>query len=174
MVTAIDLRQPESVTSDVTEVSSYLQYLPAIYRDNIFLGQFLYIIENIIKPIEGVIDNIACYFDPYLTPEEFLPWLAGWVGLTQDESWPLEQRREMIRRAAELYRWRSTRRGLSEHLRIYAGVAPIIEDNVAPNTLAVTLVVDDPTVVDEATVRAIIEAHRPAHASYRLEIGRAT
>ena len=174
MVTTIDLRQPESVTYDVTQVSSYLQYLPAIYRDRTFLGQFLCIMESILKPIEGVIDNIACYFDPYLTPEEFLPWLAGWVGLIQDESWPLTRRREMIRRAAELYRWRSTRRGLTEHLSIYAGVAPIIEDVVAPNTFAVTLLVEDPTLVDEATIRGIIEAHRPAHTTYRLEIGRIT
>jgi phage tail-like protein len=129
--------------------------------------------ENTLKPIEGIIDNAACYFDPRLTPEEFLPWLAGWVGLTQDESWPLARRREMIRQAAELYRWRSTRRGLSEHLRIYAGASPIIEDNVAPNTFAVTLLVEEPAAIDEAIVRGIIEAHRPAHTTYRLQIGRA-
>lgn len=85
MVTAIELRRPESTAPTDTEVSSYLQYLPAIYRDNMFLGRFLCIMESVMKPIEGIIDNIACYFDPYLTPEEFLPWLAGWVGLTQDE-----------------------------------------------------------------------------------------
>lgn len=77
----------------------------------------------------------------------------------------------MIRQAAELYRWRSTRRGLSQHLHIYAGAAPIIEDNVAPNTFAVTLLVEEPAAIDEAIVRAIIESHRPAHTTYRLQIG---
>jgi phage tail-like protein len=173
LVTTVAIREQESATPADTEVSSYLQYLPAIYRDDIFLGRFLCIMENILKPIEGTIDNIAGYFDPYLTPEGFLPWLASWVGLTQDESWPLERRREMVRHAAELYRWRSTRRGLSDHLRIYAGVSPIIQDNIAPNTFAVTLLVEDPATVDETIVRAIIEAHRPAHTTYRLEIGRA-
>ena len=173
MVTAVELREGKPITTADTEVSSYLQYLPAIYRDNLFLGRFLRIMESILGPIEGGIGNTAYYFDPYLTPEGFLPWLAGWVGLALDESWPLERQREMVRRAAELYRWRGTRQGLREHLRIYAGVAPIIQDNVAPHTFSVTLLVEAPAAIDEATVRAITEAHRPAHTSYRLQIGKA-
>ena len=172
MVTAVKVIEPEPAIAVESETSSYLQYLPVIYRDNVFLGRFLRIMENILQPIEGVITNIACYLDPYLTPEEFLPWLAGWVGVIDDDTWPLERRREMVRRAAELYRWRGTRRGLMEHLRIYAGVQPIIQDNTGPHAFSVTLLVEDPAAIEEDTIRAIIEAHRPAHTTYRLQIGR--
>ena len=172
MVTVTQLREPEAASTLEVEVSRYLQYLPAIYRDNLFLGQFLCIFESILGPIEGTLDNIDYYFDPYVTPEEFLTWLAGWVDLTLDESWPIGRRREMVHRAAELYRWRGTLRGLREHLRIYAGTPPIIEDDAVPHTFAVTLLVADPAAIDEATARAIVEAHRPAHTNYRLNIGR--
>ncbi|MDO8672665.1 MAG: phage tail protein [Dehalococcoidia bacterium] len=155
------------------EVSTYLQYLPSIYRDSPFMGRFLRIFESVLEPIRRLIDNGYYYFDPLVTPEELLTWLAGWVDVTLDDSWTLNQRREVVRRAAELYRWRGTRRGLREHLQIYAGILPIIEDGSVPHSFTVTLMVRQPAAISESSVRTIIESHRPAHTTYRLIIGRA-
>ena len=170
--------------------SSYLYYLPAIFSDDEFVGRFLNIFESIVTPIEGVIEQIHLYFDPKLAPARLLPWLASWVDLVLDESWPLEKRRELISSAVELYRLRATRRGLSEYLRIYTGVQPEITEHFGGMRLGqqsrlgwttilgdgqdhcftVTLRLDDPSAVDLQRVRAIIEAEKPAHVAYTLKI----
>ena len=42
--------------------SSYLEYLPALYQDDEFMGQFLLIFESILKPIENTVNNAPYYF----------------------------------------------------------------------------------------------------------------
>ena len=117
--------------SDSIGASRYLDYLPAIYRDDDFMGRFLLIFESVLGPIESTVGNLPLYFDPRLAPEAVLPWLASWVGIALDPALPVARRRELVARAAELYRWRGTRRGLSEYLRICTGVVPEISEHIA-------------------------------------------
>ena len=173
--------------------SSYLEYLPAPFRDDEFMGQFLLIFESILKPIENTIDNRALYFDPLMTPEPLLPWLASWVDLAFDPTWPEERRRELVKSAAELYRWRGTKRGLAEYLRIYTGSVPEIseyipgmhldhETKLGINTqlgssgtghhFTVTLDLNGNGEINISTVKAIIDTQKPAHTVYTLQIKR--
>lgn len=174
--------------------SSYLEYLPAIYSQGDFMGRFLMIFESVLGPIEGVIDNISHYFDAGTAPEELLPWLASWVNLALDETWPLERRRELVGSAVELFRDRGTRRGMREYLRVYSGVEPRITEDFGgislagnaklgvntvlgagrPHTFNVTLELEDPDSVKVEQLKAIIEAEKPAHSAYTLEILRKT
>ena len=174
----------------LTQRSKYLQYLPPIYSESDFVGRFLMIFESILGPIEDVIGNLSYYFDPLTAPEELLPWLASWVNVEVDESWPIEKRRQLIRYAVELFRWRGTSRGLKEYLRIYAGVEPRITENYGGmpltdqsrlglntvlgssdrHTFTVTLEVEDPESLNLEHIRAIIESEKPAHVAYKLEI----
>ncbi|MCC6190909.1 MAG: FHA domain-containing protein [Anaerolineales bacterium] len=160
--------------------STYLKYLPALYSADDFLGRFLLIFESILSPVERTIDNLHHYLDARLTPPEMLPWLASWLGLVLDERWPEERRRELIRAAVELYQWRGTRRGLTEFLRLYTGLAPeIVEPGLAGRRAAsgddafrfvVRLRAPNASRIDRAVVEAIIDAEKPAHAGYTLEI----
>lgn len=155
--------------------SSWLQYLPAIYQENEFLGRFLRIYEEQLLPVEDVLERIHHYFDPRMAPSSFLSWLASWIDLALDENWPEERRRELIHRGTDLYRWRGTPRGLLAYLRIYAGVEPEIVEHLKPGNggpfrFTVVLRVKDPSAVDEARVRSIIEAEKPAHTDYTLRI----
>jgi phage tail-like protein len=157
------------------EPSRWLQYLPALYHENEFLGRFLRVPEEIVAQVEEVLAEIHRYFDPLMAPASFLPWLATWIDLALDENWPEAQRRQLIREGTELYRWRGTRRGMITYLRIYAGVEPeIVEHRTAeeggPFAFTVILRVAEASRVDEARVRAIIEAEKPAHTTYRLQI----
>ena len=180
------------VATEEELTSSYLQYLPAIYRTDEFIGRFLHIFEDILQPLEATVDNISYYFDPGMTPESFLSWLASWLGLVLDERWTTDRHRELITSAVELYRWRGTRRGLAEFLRIYTGVVPQITEPVSgpkaklgPNTklglnaylgggepfnFTVTIAMEDLAEVDINIVRAIIEAQKPAHTTYTLNV----
>ena len=187
------IAQQKSLASQpkVEQVSHLLNYLPSIYRDDDFMGKFLLIFESILNPIVNTVDNMALYFDPGLTPEPLLPWLASWVGLALDPSWPLERRRELVKNAAELYRWRGTRRGLAEYLRIYCGTKPEIleyipgmildeKTELGVNTVlgssgtghhfSVILQIEANERVDSKTVKSIIESQKPAHTIYTLEI----
>lgn len=172
------------------ESSSYVAYLPAPYQRDEFLGRFLMIFEQTLQPIERTIDNIAWYFDPRVTPEAWLPWLAGWVGQELDANWPIEQQRALVAAAVLLDRWRGTRRGLRELLRLVTGHAPLIVENfsglrldqdaalgvnsrlgeVQPGRIVVTARVDRDRHPDEGFLRRIVEAAKPAHVDYTLEI----
>ena len=54
-----------------------------------------------IAPVLATLDNLDSYLDPALTPEDFLEWLAGWVGLLPDETWPIERRRALVARCRQ-------------------------------------------------------------------------
>jgi phage tail-like protein len=158
---------------------NYLRYLPSIYRDDEFLTRFLRIFEDVVSPVEAVLANIHFYFDPGMTPESFLSWLATWVDLSLDENWPIEKRRQLIRAGVELYRWRGTKRGLREYLTIYSGVDPDIvehfgEDDGSRHRFTVVITVPDPASLDEGAVRRVINAEKPAHTTYDLTIGPAS
>ncbi|NJM06497.1 FHA domain-containing protein [Candidatus Gracilibacteria bacterium] len=159
----------------------YLALLPPIYHDDPFLSRYLLIFKSILDPIERMIGQVDLYFDPRIAPEQLLPWLATWVDLVLNEKWPLERRRELIGYAATLYRWRGTRRGLSDYLRIYTGTRPRIvepgqerngEAKLSDHTFAVYIEVADPAQLDRDLIERIIEAEKPAHAAYTLQIGK--
>ncbi|MFQ5873059.1 MAG: phage tail protein [Dehalococcoidia bacterium] len=170
--------------------SSYLKHLPAFYSEDEFMGRFLMIFEDILTPIQRALDHVELYFDPKMMPEDLLPWLASWVDLVLDENWPVEKRRKLLGSAVELYRWRGTRRGLREYLRVYSGVEPVITEHIGGisldkqfrlgyNTLlgegqdhcfTVTLELEDMASIDLEMVRAIIEAEKPAHTAYTLRL----
>lgn len=157
----------------------YLALLPPIYHDDSFMRRFLLIFKASLDPLDRQIAQIYHYFDPRTAPEHLLPWLAAWVDLVLDERWPEARRRELIGAASVLYRWRGTRRGLSDYLRIYTGVTPRIveqgqerrgEAPLPPHTFRVIVETPDLTGIDRALVERIIEQEKPAHADYQLEL----
>lgn len=159
--------------------SSYLSYLPGIYHDNDFLARFLLIFEHILGPIDRTVANLHHYFNADTVPSEAINWLASWLGLVLDDRMPEESRREIIRAAAELYRWRGTRRGLTHYLTLYTGIEPeIIEhslSDVAASrnrgfrfTVRVRIPTDSP--VTRSMLEAIIESEKPAFAGCSLEL----
>lgn len=171
--------------------STYLRYLPAIFSRDDFLGRFLRIFESILDPLDRQIDGLEHYLDPDLAPDRFLPWLASWLDVAVDDRWPRERQVALIRAAPQLHRWRGTARGLREHLRLYLGVVPEIEETagglrLGPSTqlgfrtilgesgprhhFTVTLRVPDPSAVDYSNVAALIDAQKPAHCTYTLTI----
>jgi phage tail-like protein len=171
--------------------STYLNYLPGIFTRDDFLGRFLRIFESVLGPIETQVGNLEHYLDPDLAPALFLPWLASWLDVTLDDRWPRERQVAPIRAAPNLHRWRGTRRGLIEHLRLYLGVEPEIEETagglrLGPSTqlgfrtvlgesgprhhFTVTVRVPDPRAIDYTVVAALIDAQKPAHCTYSLSI----
>ena len=159
--------------------STYLQYLPAIFSRNDFLARYLLIFEAILSPIERTIANIPDVFDPATTPADLLPWLGSWLGVVMDESWPEERRRDLIRDAAELYRWRGTARGMAHYVRVCTGFEPeIIEPTLSEISASraqafrftVRLRVPRGTRLDRTSIQRIIDAEKPAFAVGVLDV----
>jgi phage tail-like protein len=171
--------------------SKYLQYLPSVFQDDEFMGQFLRIFESIFTPIENTVGSIDYYFDPLITTGPMIAWLESWVDMDLASEWPEQKRRQLISSAVDLYRWRGTKRGLSTFLKIYTGVIPdIIEyipgmvlgekTRLGVNSLlgsssgghhfSVIIRLEKGSAVDINTVKKIIETQKPAHAAYDLQV----
>jgi len=126
-----------------------LELLPGIYRESPCLAEFLRPFEAVLletwRDGEGriqdgfsrLLDRIDGFFDPDRTPPDFLPWLAGWVALDLDEGWDEGRRRQYLREALDLYRWRGTVRGLTRFLEIYTGQRPRIRECLWPAGLQI-------------------------------------
>lgn len=183
--------------------STYQQYLPAILQEDAFLGPFLLAFEKILSGfeqtpsqeqiitgysqkapgLEEVLDRIHLYFNPQETPEEFLPWLAGWVALSLRDDWDVKVKRRFIQNIVGLYRIRGTKEGLTELLKIYLDAANLgygesvkIFDNFThfPHYFQVQLTLNEHNSVkywqQSKIAQAIIDQEKPAQTFYSLKI----
>lgn len=118
----------ESVQVAVYGKGKYLKNLPEIYESDHFTSRFLMLFESFWKPISQQIDQVENYFDPDLTPPEFIPWLASWIGLPLDGSLPMERMRALLKQAIMLFQCRGTSQALRTYLEIYTdGQVNIVE-----------------------------------------------
>ena len=159
--------------------------LPAIYHEDDFAQRMLEALDEVVAPIYSTLDNFDSYLDPWLTPDDFLVWLAGWVGIALDESWDPERKRTVVARAVELYRLRGTAAGLAGQVEIQTGGSVEIVENGAtgwsvdpggelPGTpeplVVVRVTVPDPKSVDAGRLDALVAAAKPAHVMHRIEL----
>ncbi|MEU9760751.1 phage tail protein [Streptomyces sp. NPDC047985] len=159
--------------------------LPALYADDDLAQRFTAGLDTVLAPVLSTLDNLPAYFDPALAPADFLPWLASWVGADLDPALPEELRRAVVARAVELHRWRGTRRGLIEQLRLCFGVHADIRDGggvawssepgaelpAAPTgELLVRVWAPHGGPVDASRVLDVVAASCPVHLTCRVEI----
>lgn len=106
-----------------------LRRLPKVYSrqpvEADFLRRFLAMFEGLLSDWEGRGIARHALLDPQSAAEEFLPWLAGFVGLDLDRRWPAMVRRQLIQEATWLFRFRGTVPGLRRFLEICVG-EPVI------------------------------------------------
>lgn len=167
---------PAAAGADVPQLSFdgrlTLEYLPAIYHASDDLRRFLALLESVQQPLAWTIHNFDLWLHPDTAPDRFLPWLAGWFGITFDESWRPAQRRALLREAHWIYKRLGTAVALQRVLEIYTERPVQIDDqspDLPPHTFQVRI--DHlPANLNPAAVRRLIDAHKPAHTSYTLII----
>jgi phage tail-like protein len=169
----------------VQPTSALLQYLPAIYRDDPFLGRFLSAFEKVLlgrednvdyphSGLDATISRLADYIDPEHAPEAFLPWLSTWTAFALRADLNVANQRRFLASILQFYRWRGTKKNLQALLKIFTISMPRITE---PQDLAhhFTVVIDlperDKTVIlrQVAIAHALIAMEKPAHASYELK-----
>ena len=122
------------MSSKTKTAGELMKYLPSIFHEDNLLAEYLSAFEKILigpgdanlLSLEAIIAGSSRYFSPKDAPEEFLPWLAGWMafGLRADMSVSLQ--REFLARVISLYKKRGTPESLKELLRIFTGGEPTI------------------------------------------------
>ncbi|HWO72521.1 MAG TPA: phage tail protein [Dehalococcoidia bacterium] len=169
------------------EESSYLAYLPAIYRQDPFMGRFLRVFEEVLTPVQAMVNTLPERFDPDVTTAIMLDFLATWVGARRPPNLPEERWRKAVKLSVWLYRWRGTRRGLAVALELLVGRRPLIAentdglalgsdsslgqntalDNIVPQHFTVTFdcAADE---IDTGLAHDIIQAYKPGPASYDI------
>jgi phage tail-like protein len=103
--------------------------LPGLFHDDDFTQRFTAALDEVIAPIFLTLDAIEAYVDPWLAPDDFLTWLSEWLGIPIEEDLPEAQRRMLVARAATLYGWAGTARGIADLVEAYTGVRPEVEDS---------------------------------------------
>ncbi|MSP60329.1 MAG: PASTA domain-containing protein [Myxococcales bacterium] len=189
----------EKVTLTVSR-ESYIKWLPSIYqRSDVtgknFLRDLLWITQHLFGQIEEQLDVIHTFFDPYESPDEFVPWLADWTAMVLEEDWPKAKKRRLIKKAIELYKIRGTVKGLKLFISLFTGHEPEIIENawpfrgfqigvtsgigvdtviLPPVNIAHTFLVEMPVTYNDITIESVIRLHeiiqmeKPANTSYYL------
>lgn len=178
---------PSKGANDTPEVVSRRAYLrselPALYQDGDFGMRFIGALEGVLDPIVALLDSLPAHFDPDLAPRDVLELLGTWLGVELDEGQSVGERREIVRRAAELGRRRGTVGGLELALSLnFPGVPLRVEDAGAvlwstseqaidPPSQQFVVYCDEPVPEEtQAAIARCIEQFKPVHVPYRLRV----
>jgi phage tail-like protein len=152
--------------------------LPALFQEDQLALQLVSAFDESIAPVLVTLDSLAAYVDPALCPEDFLDWVAGWVGLVPDENWTIERRRALAARAVPVFRLRGTVAGLVGHVELLFGERPeawgVVPGTEMPGSpeprVTVRVGVPRDVHVDFERLQALIAAETPAHVIAELEV----
>lgn len=92
--------------------------LPAVLQEDELMSRFLLGFDESLAPMLATLDMLDSYLDPDLTPEDFLPWLAQWVGVDLPDSGETLRNRQTIRDAVPMHRARGTKKGLLAAVKV--------------------------------------------------------
>jgi phage tail-like protein len=164
-----------------------LHRLPGVLQEDMFLQRFLPAFDAGVAPVVATLDSLHAYVDPELAPEDFLDWLAGWVGVELDDAWSPEQRRSVVGAAALVHRQAGTADGVRAALALALDADVSLTESGGcswssdpggevpgrPDALVhVTVAVDDPDSVDVRRVEALLRSVKPAHVRHEFDVVR--
>jgi phage tail-like protein len=154
------------------------------------LAALLQVMEQLQAPSEQVLQDLGAFFNPYLTPDPFVPYLARWVDLERllveapDEysvdnlpPFPagLVRLRQLIASAAELSKWRGTPQGLQRFLEIATGMPGfIIEEQVTapdglPRPFHIRVRAPAGAEVFQVLIERIVAMEKPAYVTSEIQ-----
>lgn len=178
-------RDADGTVPSAASARAYLRgSLPAVYQENDFGVRFVGALERLLDPVVAMLDSLPAHVSPELAPDDLLELMARWLGLEVDESWPLERRRELVRRAGDLARRHGTKAGLEATLRIVFPEHPLRVEDTGKVTWSsdgagkaekapAGFVVYCDAPLDErelAAVSRLIEQVKPVNVSYKLRV----
>lgn len=171
------------LVDDLRSTRPLIGTLPGIYQEDELARLLTGVFDDALAPVLSTIDNFAAYLDPALTPDDFLDWLAGWVGILPDETWPVERRRALVALAVQLYRRRGTAAGLAMHVRLLGAADVAVTDSGGAswsrkpgskppgggsNRVKVTVTQPKKGQLEQAKIDALVASSKPAHVAHEV------
>jgi phage tail-like protein len=161
--------------------------LPGLYQDQAFVERFCAALDEVLAPVVSTLDNLPAYLDVATTPEDLLPWLAAWTGMTVDPGQPRDRQRLLLRQAVTLHGSQGTRRGIEMAVEAVFGLRAEVQETGAatwsmeadtplpgaPQQAFVLQVFAAPgEAVDEERLDLVVDGLKPAHVVHRVEVVR--
>jgi phage tail-like protein len=166
--------------------------LPVVIRRTIRrdspLQAILEVMSALHEPSERLLTGLDGTFNPYRTPDSFVPFLARWLDLDRifdvayapasggrsPISTGLGCLRALTAAASYLSQWRGTRKGLDHFLEIVTGTDEFtIEEQVigpdgAPIPFHIRVIAPEAVKPHRALIERVIESEKPAYVTYEL------
>lgn len=160
--------------------------LPGVFGGDDLLQRFVTAFDDALAPVFLTLDLLSCYVDPWLAPRDHLAWIGAWVGVELEPDWDLARCRAAVASSVATQRRQGTVSGVADAVRTVTGgeVEVVDTGGVAASTTSraelpgepgpsfrVRVVTDED--VDERHLREVVDAVRPAHVPYTLEVVKA-
>jgi phage tail-like protein len=161
------------------------ELLPAVYQEeDPFLLAFTTGLDEVLAPILWTLDNLHAYLDPRTAPEDFLVWVASWLGAEVDEGAPAGRRRAGVAEALAVHRLRGTPQGLRRLVELVTGGDVELRDSggVVASADPYAAPVGDPhpwvsivvrsgdRPVRRGSLDALVREAKPAHVVHSVEV----
>lgn len=161
------------------------EFLPGVFVEDAMADGFTAGLDPMLAPVYLTVDCLDAYLDPRLTPTDFLPWLASWVGIELDETLPPERQRAVVAAAGSLYHVHGTVAGLRRLVELVTGGTVEVRESggmrwsAVPGAdppgdpvagLDVVVRVPDPGPQVQERVERVVREVRPAHLPFRVQV----
>jgi phage tail-like protein len=161
--------------------------LPGMYHSQPFVEGFCSALDEVLAPVLCTLDNLPAYLDVATAPDDLLPWLAAWTGMTLDPGQSRERQRSLLRQAVALQGVQGTPRGIELAVEAVFGLRSEVQETGAvtwssdpdaplPGEPLQAFVVQvfprDDQVVDEARLDLVVSSLKPAQVVHRVQVVR--
>lgn len=162
-----------------------VERLPAVLQEDDFTERLVSAFDVALAPIIATLDDLDAYVDPHVAPDDFVDWLATWVGVDFPYAWDLPRRREIVAGAVASYQRDGSVKGIRFAVELATNASVEITDtggaswSTTPNSplpggpdfgVHVRVVTDDPDSVDARRIGALVAAIKPAHVVHTVEV----
>lgn len=165
----------------------FARTLPGLYQGESFVEGFCAALDEVLAPVICTLDNLPAYLDVATAPEDFLPWLSAWTGVTVEPEQSRERHRRLLRQAVALQGIQGTPRGIQLAVEAVLGVRAEVHetggttwsmDADAPlpgeprPAFVVQVFAPEGQAVNEQRLELVVSSLKPAHVVHRVEVVR--
>jgi phage tail-like protein len=159
--------------------------LPGVYQAQSFVERLCSAFDQVLAPVLCTLDNLPAYIDVATAPEDLLPWLSAWTGMSLDPSQSRERQRSLLRQAVSLQSIQGTRRGIELAVEAVFGIRAEVQETGAVSwamepdaalpgdphqAFVVQVFAPEGHAVDVKRLDAVVSALKPAHVVHRVEV----